>query len=509
MKNLKFHFNPKALLVPLLIVPMLSFANADIEGNSCEKKLGGMGFTDQNEIIKQTGLLKKLNRLIPKMPTRPVEDTALKRAQQSIEPANGYLHSLRNSNFERDFAIDAIFRALLSKKHVLMSGGAGVGKSKLLTDALANITFPAQIAANVASLPLAEKGRRDITKPYNYSADLPDHKAQDGTRYTSFFNRQMSAQTKEAHVFGDINNGLLMKDGTRRLRLDIGATNHVFAFLDEFLDAPPELLRSFLTWMNEGVYHEGKHTYQAATNTIVAATNYYLSEAFANAAKSGVKLEANMDRIASIIIIPRKFADDGDPAFPEGSRERLGSHVYMMRKYADRDLDKITQLPYENLAALQHITASVELPTPTLTLLKYLGEKIDEILTTKENESIQNHREAVKNGKIPEPIYRKAKQYSLRFYNNGIDALRAFVVMEWIKNPNRQLIANFSDIATMGPYMILDGPSNAALNKFLSSPNMPPDERQALMSLKIERQAFFDAWKAIIEDFEAEMSRHN
>ena len=501
MKNLRIPLVTKQLLAPLLLVPMLGFANTNHDGASCESKLGGIGFTDQAEITKQAGLLKRLNMLIPKKETRAIDPELLAKAREAVPRVGDYLQSLRNSNFERDFVIDALFRALLSKKHVLLSGGAGVGKSKILREALANITLPSQYASHVASLPISANAKRDITKPYNYSGNQNQQNLPAETRFTSFFNRAMSAQTKEAHVFGDIDNSLLLKDGTRRLRLDLGGTNHLFAFLDEFLDAPPELLRSFLTWMNEGVYHEGKDTYHSATNTIVAATNYYLSEAFAKAAKSDVKLEANMDRIASILIIPRKFADAADPAFPEGSRERIGSKVYMMRKYADGELDKITQLPFEDLMELQKLWAKVEIPSPILVLLSHLGDKVEELLTTQENESIRAYKEAIRQSKTPEPIYRKAKQYSPRFYNNGIDALRSFVIMEWLKNPNRPLVANFADIASMGPYIILDGPSNAALNKLLSAPHMPEDERLALMSLKKERQAFFEAWKAIIEDF--------
>lgn len=503
MKKTKF-------LLTILALGVIFVDSARANGpSSCEVAVAqALGLNhkndgDKQEIQKQAGLIEKLNRLARRR-LKPVESSVLQEARAAIPEVKAYLQSLRNSNFERDYVIDAIFRAVLAKKHVLIAGGAGAGKSKVVREALSNIHLPKEIAANVASTPIMVQQKRDITKPYK-----PEDAMGSGEGpFTSFFQRAFSNETKEAHVFGDPDNGLLFKDGTRRLRLDEGGPNHLFALLDEFLDAPSTLLRGLLTWMNEGVVLEGKRIYQSATNTIIGATNYYLNEAYQAAAAVGIKLEANMDRIGSIIIVPKKFADEADPSGAEGSRERLGSLTYMTRKYADKELGRIDPLDIRRILALQKLWDQVEIPTPVLQLFTRLGEAVDQNLTREEAEAATRYLEAIKNNQTPPPAFRKAKIYSARFYNNGVDALRSFVIMDWLQNPDRPLIANFSDLAAIGPYVVLDGPGQVALNKLLSNPNLPADEVLALQSLQIERKAFLEAWKTIISEFEAEMSRY-
>ncbi len=89
------------------------------------------------------------------------------------------------------------------------------------------------------------------------------------------FITQLTRDMSKDSIFGNIIADDLLKDGREVYNLKGGIVDCVFAYLDEFFDAPDEVLRSLLNVMHEREFHtKDMGTVKSPLHTIIATTNF-------------------------------------------------------------------------------------------------------------------------------------------------------------------------------------------------------------------------------------------
>lgn len=472
----------------------LAFASSD--AGTCRTFLEGHG-VDPAVAARQATMLDRLN-LTLSAPSLDLQ--LLSRAKAAIPHVTAYLASVNRVVLEGDYLVDAIFRAMLSKQAVLILGPAGVSKTRTPTLMFENVIFTKSVRERIASRPRIMK-RRTL---------LQDAEVDDNQRI-SFFERQITDASREADIFGSVDVQMQVTQNVRRRGHEANILNHAFALLDELPDAHPSLLRALFTFLAKREYWEGGSQYYGITEAIAATSNYYLPEILDAAwTEHRIKLEPFIDRLGSVVVVPKGFAVKKDLAAPVSSPRRLGSYVAMMSQHLQGMDSQIVPLPYEDLNTLQTLRAQVKVSDFVIKLVELLGNKLEQKL--RELQTADNARylkEKVAKGVRAELPYRAAKLYSKRMFNYALDELLTVVVLDWIaKDGNRKLVAGFDDVFRLINFLIVNGPRSSHLTELMALEDPNTQEYQALMSVRKEREAFLTSWKEVIEDFEVEISRY-
>lgn len=490
------------LAVSLMVCCMCRFALAEdcsiqLTHDYGERPVTGI---DLDKVKAGSEAIKRLDQILAQVQA-PVPTDLLAKANDAIGPAKLYLQSLNDVALERDYAIRAGFAALLGKKNLLMIGGGGMAKSMIANLMLANIRFPASMRENFSL--------SQIVKKRNLFKKLSEQQAEtDG--WISYATKQLHKETRLSNIFGATNMGKMLDPGedgsVLEYNMEKSVANYVYVFLDEILDANFELLRALFPLLNERIIPNGETPFPAATQTVFAATNHTLPLAYLKAKKQEVPLEQFFDRMNNVVLIPKKFANDGNMASMETVQDRWGTLVAIMHNSLTNEEMPVVPLEFEHLHALQEIRSKVVVPPAVLKLIEVVGEKTEAKLLPIQKESIKNYNEQLRNNPnvAPRAPYRMTTQFSGRMYVAlASSALRTLVIMDWIqKNGQRPLVAQFEDVAGLMSYMGIDGPKASDLKILKAKSHADDDELTSLETIEIERTQFTAAFEESIQKIE-------
>lgn len=457
----------------------------------------------ENEIVADQPKLDRLESLTSTLQGR-VTAERLERGRAAIQPTKAYLASLNHSLIERDFALRDGLAALLEKKNLLMVGPGGNAKSMIAQLMLSNIHFPASMKGNFILNPTMAK--RDLFRRLEDQLGFTE-------QLSSFMTKHLGSSTRLPDVFGPVDipkmfNPAPGETTVREMNMLRAMANHVYGFLDELLDASPELLRELFPLLNERIIPNGERPFPAATQTIFAATNYSLNLAYSRAKKLEIPLESLFDRFGHIVYIPRKFAFDGDPGSTGSVHERWGSLVAVMNNAAEGNSMQVVPLDFMHLYALQELRNQVVIPPAVLAMVEKVGDRLERALKKEENASLDNYKTEFKsNPGSARPPYRMTRIFSGRMYAIAADALKTVVLLDWLqRDGQRPLVGRFKDVAGLVSFLPMDGPSssNIALLKAKSPDDM--DEIAGLETIEMERKHFWAAFHSTVAEMEAQFA---
>lgn len=386
---------------------------------------------------------------IRSLPAKDVRRLALGAAtkfQNYFSVLNSILH-------ERQELFELIRISLIAEEHLLLMGSPGNAKSLAADLALGNI--------------------------------------KDDRGETSYFRIQMTPETTMSETHGPMDYKKLEKTGEydRLHKQGMGAYRNVF--VDEIADARPNATRNILGFLAERTYPQGSHVVDGAIETVIAATNRYLSEWYKNAGDDGPR--GVIDRFALIVFMQANF-------------EYTDSYVKLIRGAAK---NKLPDLKFSHVEALRALNDQVEISEPVAKILSLISTRMKAETEGLEAASLKDYDEKVRNGEKPNPPYRATKLHSARTLGKAAKILRAFVVDDWIKkHGKRKLEATIQDLAQLQKFFALNGPNEDFANVEMASTSNE-HERVQLRAVIQEREIFVRIYNEIVAELEVATDQYH
>lgn len=357
-----------------------------------------------------------------------------------------YLKSLKNSLLERDYVVDLNGVQLLTGEHSLLMGPAGIAKSKAATLALSHV--------------LEADG-----KP-------------------SFWKRQFSPETTLSDLYGPISFKALTEEDRQRRNVADAMVMHRFAFGDEFLDAPPRVLRYTLENLNERTASDGATIHDGLLHTFIGATNKYTAEAYDAFARNGYPegLRAVFDRIYFKAFVPSEFMNaTSDLKLLEGST-----------------FNPVTPIQFTDVQNIQTLLPKIDIPLSSRIFLSILAREYEDQSKKAEFKSVSDYEEAKKAGGNPELPYRQTTSFTKRTLAKTPAVLKAIVAIDYLqKKGQRPLSVTIEDIGRLGNFIGLVGPRESGTLEELMNRAVNPFERNQLSIVIQERYRYVNIFKQL------------
>ncbi|MEW6055979.1 MAG: AAA family ATPase [Bdellovibrionota bacterium] len=357
--------------------------------------------------------------------------------------AVAYLESAKGQLYEREYAVDAIFANMIAGTHVILLGTAGIGKSRLVDVMSSNLV--------------------------------------DDTGKSSFYSRVLNSDTTLHDIFGPSDYNALTKENKYKRLLDEGALYKKIVFFDEFFRAREGVFDYLLELLAERHYRDGSTIYKGDLIIGIAATNGTVSEIFQQlAARSGQSKKnedsfwAIFDRFSSFIFIPGKL---------EWADSAVGIVLGTQRP-------EMKKLKFSQLEELQKLANVVHIPESVGQFVTLVNQKVNRKLVGYEVEAEKLASGAARIGKHHIP-YKRTRKYSPRTLELSGKALRAHVVLEWVKSGGtRSLEATIGDVVALEKVLGIVGPEDAFVENLVAQGiELEIADRHHLEALKVERQA--------------------
>lgn len=383
-------------------------------------------------------------------PCEKVLQTSQDSAREAAEKLTAYVTKMKSALIERDSVIDLFVMGLLTEEHVLLLGPRGVAKT---------------MAAELFFKNIIDS---DTSKP-------------------SIWSIHMTPETTLNDTHGPYDWNKLQKEGVFRRILAEGVLGYRFAFVDEFFDGNPKLMRNMLRVMNERSHNEGGEVYQGKTEVMVLASNLYLSQVFQRAERLNNPdgPEAVIDRIAFIAFIPKDFSS-------------LDADMRLLN--LDKNIGPIPQLSTNDIKLLKGLMKQVQIPNTAKQFVSLLSNNMESVLESVQEKSKLDYQKKVKEGELSiAPPFRATKFHSKRTLGKIPKILSALVVMDWIqKKGDRELTVNLEDIKKLEAFLTLNGPEDGLAQEFMSrAVNL--NERAQLLTVIKEREVFQTVYQQILD----------
>jgi MoxR-like ATPase len=224
----------------------------------------------------------------------------------------------------------------------------------------------------------------------------------------------------------------------------MGAKRNVF--VDEIFDARANAQRNVLTLLVERASPQGAHLIPAVIETVIAATNRYLSEVYEKAGDDGPK--AVIDRFALMTFVPATF-------------EFTDSYVRVIQR-SKKATGAMPELRFDDLEALRALVPQVEISAAVSKALALLSMRMKAETEALEAASVKSYNDKLKNGEDPGVPYRATKYHSPRTIAKASAILKAFIVKDWVeKGGKRKLEATIQDLGELEKFFTLNGPGDA------------------------------------------------
>lgn len=347
-----------------------------------------------------------------------------------------YFDSVGKYLKEREYITNIIQVALIAKEHVLLMGPPGNAKSMISDVVMGNI------------------------------------KDENGNK--SYYKIQMTPETTMSETHGPLDYVKLSQTSRYERLYEEGMLMSRNVFIDEIFDSRANALRNLLVLMNERAHAQGPRIIKGRIETIVAATNRYISEVYETAGNDGPK--AVLDRFAFSVFVPADL-------------ELTQSAMDLVRS-AKKQKISIPDLTFRDLDAIRALVSEVEVPDNVAKFLVHLRSKLKEETESLEQSSLQSYREKIRNGEDAKPPYRATKYQSPRTLNKAGGILKAIVVHEWLKSGGqRPLRATIDDVRKLEMFFTLNGPRPEFVESDLGK-SVNAHEKVQLMAIKQEREIF-------------------
>ncbi len=350
---------------------------------------------------------------------------------------NAYFGVVNKYLKEREFVVEIIQIALLAREHVLLMGPPGNAKSLISDVILGNIS-------------------------------------NEETGNGSYYKIQMTPETTMSETHGPLDYVKLSSTSKYERIYEEGMLMSRNVFVDEIFDSRANALRNLLMLMNERAHAQGPRIIKGKIETIIAATNRYISEVYETAGTDGPK--AVIDRFAFSIFVP-------------GDLELTQSAVELVQT-AKKQKMVLPKLSFQDLDKLRSLVSEVEIPDSVAKFLVHLRSRIKEDTEAREESGLKAYKEKIKNGELPPPPYRATKYQSPRTLNKAGGILKAIVVQEWLKSGGtRPLRATLEDVKKLEIFFTLNGPRADFIEQEIGRA-VNEHEKVQLMSIKQERETF-------------------
>lgn len=368
------------------------------------------------------------------------QDAALKVASK----VNDYSAALNEKLLERGYIIDAVMLALIAREHVLLMGPPGNAKS-MLADA---------ILGNVYELGVKPDGT--VTKDRSY------------------YRIQMTPETTMSETHGPLDFKKLSDTGVYERLYDEGMLNSRNVFIDEIFDGRANSMRNILGLLAERAHAQGPRIIPGRIETVVAATNKYISEVYERVGDDGPK--ALLDRFAFSAFVPGEF-------------ESVDSYVNLIRNVR-KSSKPLPELTFQDLEAIRALVPEVDVPEHVAQFLSLLSYRVKAETEAMEQAALKTYKQALRSGEEPAPPYRATKYHSPRTLSKAAAILKAIVVRDFVKSGGqRPLKATIEDVRKLEAFFTLNGPSDSFLEAQLER-STNPHEKGQLSAIVQERQVF-------------------
>ncbi len=358
-------------------------------------------------------------------------------ALTAAAPFNAYFSGLTKVLKEREYLLELSALALIAKEHLLLMGPPGNAKSMLADQALGGII---------------------------------DH----ATQKSSYYKIQMTPETTLSETHGPLDYKSLTKTNKYERIYEEGMLLSRNGFIDEIFDGRANSMRNVLGLLNERAHAQGPRITKGKIETVIAATNRYISEVYEKTRDDSPK--ALLDRFAFSAFVPGDF-------------ESTESAISLIRE-AKRAQPTLPKLTFQQLDAVRAMVPEVEIPEYVAKFLTLVRGKIKAETEAIEQSSLKAYTEKLKNGEEAQPPYRATKYQSPRTLGKAAGILRAIVVRDWLATGGkRPLRAGIEDVKKLEVFFTLNGPSKDFIQTQLAQ-STNPHEKAQLTAILQERDIF-------------------
>ncbi len=356
-----------------------------------------------------------------------------------------YFDSIRSDLKERDYLVELVELALLSKEHLLLMGPPGNAKSLLADTTLGNI--------------------------------------KNASGKSSYYRIQMTPETTMSETHGPLDYKTLTETNRYERLYEEGMLKSRNVFIDEIFDARANAMRNVLGVLAERAHAQGPRVEPGSIETAIAATNKYIGEVYERAGNDDPK--ALFDRFALCAFVPGEF-------------ENTQSAVDLIVG-SKKQKNQIPQLHFEELDKARALVGEVEIPDSVAKFLVLISNKVKADTEVLEASEGRKYREKLRNNEEAEQPYRATKFHSPRTLGKAGGILKAIVVRDWLlKGGKRELKANIEDIKQLEKFFTLNGPNTPFIYHLIGKAS--PKERAQLEAILQERQIFKKHFDESLQD---------
>lgn len=436
----------------IVFLTMTLFITPIAQSKECKDLFGEKTYDTIKEFIENP-IAREPGSTKSKEPTYSRQDEKVKAAKQVYE----FLNESTGSLLEREFLRDLIFLSFATREHVLLLGPAGTAKSLISRTVLPNIL-------------------------------------ERGTGKNSFWKIQMTPDATTQDTHGPNDPKVMLEEGRYDRLWKEGMLYYKSVFIDEIFDANPKSERNILEAVNERSFTSGSRTFNGKLEVVMAATNTYISEVFARAAKMDrpEAPRAVLDRFAFKAYVPEEF-------------NALKSDISLIR--GGERKPKPDPIYYDQIEALRALAKEVEFPEHVVYFVQGLTTRIHEIGQVLERKSVNDYNKKRMEGKVDlEPPYRRTTYLSKRTISKVKKILQAIVVMDYVaKGGNRPLEITIEDVKNLSKYYTLQAPGNPQQMQKLLDRARVPDDRSQINTVIQENQTFNKVYNELLDQYNAAM----
>lgn len=296
-------------------------------------------------------------------------------------------------------------------------------------------------------------------------------------------------------IVGQIDIQALQQGKMRRLYED-GILQFPYAFIDEFWDTDPALLRALLTILEERIDSSGASPFIGKTRVIVLASNKFVPQIFDKFDDPGAESpSAILDRLHTVALVTQGYRQTASREALPSLAERIKSLEATPSSLTEIDIAMLHELR-SRIVFPSAISVAMGFPFDTLSreLNAARIHSLNEYLDQKTRIGTRSIRSAL-------PPIMPAKLYTDRTNSQAIGMLPSIVLYEWIrlkgKRPLRVLWSDIEKLDQFYPTIAtepdhLQSIFDTTLDRYQRSQILTVQaERKALATAKTEHM---DAW---------------